>query len=83
MPYFLTTLSSPNLDKLITLYNGGSDLGRLITRLSGIAPNSEWLDIRVKNKIVSLQSDSRIIDWQDSLSGPYTPYLASSHNYER
>lgn len=48
--------SGSNLDRLITLYNGG-DLGRLITRLSGIAPNLEWLDIRVQDKIVSLQFD--------------------------
>jgi hypothetical protein len=35
--------SGPNLDKLITLYNCGSDLGRLITRLS-VAPTwSGWI----------------------------------------
>ena len=63
--------SGPNLDKLITLYNRGSDLGCLIIRLSGIAPNLEWLEIVIKDKIVGLQFDSRIIDGQDSLSGPY------------
>lgn len=52
----------PNLDELITLYNRGSDLGRLITRLSGIAPNLELLEIRIRGKIVSLQFDTRIID---------------------
>ena len=52
--------SGPNLDKLITLYNGGSNLGSLITGLSSIAPHLEWLDIGVQGHIVSLQFDSRI-----------------------
>ena len=42
--------SGPNLEKLIMM---GSDLDHLITRLSSIAPNLEWLDV---NQVSSLKT---------------------------
>lgn len=53
--------SGPNLEKLITVHS--SNLDYLITRLSGIVPNLEWLDV---NQVSSLETFVSILISFDS-----------------